>query len=58
MTKESLIACLDMIEANIQRGNAKAALLNLAKLRVCLAECECLQPDTSDFPAILKEQAI
>ena len=55
MTKDSFITCLDMIETNIQQGNAKAALQNLQKLRVCLAECECLQPDTSDFPAILKE---
>lgn len=59
MNKQSLIDCLETIKHNVSCGNAKAALLNLTKLEHCIMQCECPAiPDTSEYPAILREQAI
>jgi hypothetical protein len=59
MNKKSLIECLEHIELNVSRGANKAALLDLAKLKHCIMQCDCdVAPDYKDFPAILREQAL
>lgn len=64
INNQSLIQCLDAIKDNVTRGENKAALLNLAKLELCLAVNGCLDnrpvkvETASDCPAILREQAI
>jgi hypothetical protein len=59
MNKQSLIQCLHAIRDNVSRGENKAALLNLAKLEVCLQSCECdAAPDHRGFPVITQEHTI
>lgn len=59
MNNQSLILCLEQIKLNVLHGNAKAALLNLDKLEVAIHACECPDlPDVSEYPAILREQAL
>lgn len=56
MNKLSLIECLENIKDQIRSGNKQAALQALERLEVCIRECECDDVDTSDYPAILREQ--
>jgi len=58
MNKQSLMICLQAIKDEIRAGNKPAALHALERLEVCIRECECDDVDTSDYPAILREQAL
>ena len=59
MNKQELIDCLDHIRMLAERGNDKAIILNVDKLKHCIMQCECPAiPDHTDYTAILREQAI
>ena len=60
MNKQELIDCLDHIRMLAERGNDKAIILNVDKLKHCIMQCECPDDviDYGDLPAILREQAI
>lgn len=60
MNKQTIIDCLEAIRSDIQAGNGQQALRDLNKLEHCINLCDCsgVIEDTSDFPAILREQAI
>lgn len=60
MNKQSLMICLQNIKDEIRAGNKPAALHAVERLEVCIRECECdvESVDTSDYPAILREQAL
>lgn len=59
MDNQSTIDWLDRIKTMVERGNAKAALINLDKLRYTMLQREGQAiPDYADYPAILREQAI